>query len=126
MFTTEVVGVVALLSAMMILLSTIFSVGLNFSVQHFISYYIGKNDPGSLRGVVKEISIILILVSILAIVFMWFSSPAFAYLFFHTYRYIDIIRIMGFLVVANLGSSVTGGMVLGLQKFRVNALISIA
>ena len=125
-FTTEVVGVVALLSAMMILFSTIFSVGLGFGVQHFISYYIGKNDPESLRAVVKEISIVLILVSILAIVFMWFSSPAFAYLFFHTYRYLDIIRIMGFAVVANLGASVTGGMVLGLQKFRVNALISIA
>ena len=124
-FTTEVIGVVALLSAMMFLFSTIFSVGLNFGVQHFISYYIGKNDPESLRGVVKEISIVLILVSILAIVFMWFSSPAFAYLFFHTYRYLDIIRIMGFAVVANLGASVTGGMVLGLQKFRVNALINI-
>ena len=74
-FTTEVVGVVALLSAMMILFSTIFSVGLGFGVQHFISYYIGKNDPESLRAVVKEISIVLILVSILAIVFMWFSSP---------------------------------------------------
>ena len=48
-FTTEVVGVVALLSAMMILFSTIFGVGLNFGVQHFISYYIGKNDPESLR-----------------------------------------------------------------------------
>ena len=125
-FTTEVVGVVALLSAMMILFSTIFGVGLNFGVQHFISYYIGKNDPESLRAVVKETSIVLILVSILAIVFMWFSSPAFAYLFFHTYRYLDIIRIMGFAVVANLGASVTGGMVLGLQKFRVNALINIA
>ena len=125
-FTTEVVGVVALLSAMMILFSTIFSVGLNFGVQHFISYYIGKNDPESLKGVIKEISIVLVLVSILAIVFMWFSSPAFAYLFFHTYRYLNIIRIMGFAVVANLGASVTGGMVLGLQKFRVNALITIA
>ena len=125
-FTTEVVGVVALLSAMMILFSTIFGVGLSFGVQHFISYYIGKNDPESLRSVVKGISIVLILVSVLAIVFMWFSSPAFAYLFFHTYRYLDVIRIMGFAVVANLGASVTGGMVLGLQKFRVNALITIA
>ena len=125
-FTTEVVGVVALLSAMMILFSTIFSVGLGFGVQHFISYYIGKNDPGSLRVVVKEISIVLIIVSILAIVFMWFSSPAFAYLFFHTYRYLYVIRIMGFAVVASLGAGVTGGMVLGLQKFRVNALINIA
>ena len=108
-FTTEVVGVVALLSAMMILFSTIFGFGLSFGVQHFISYYIGKNDPESLRSVVKEISIVLILVSILAIVFMLFSSPAFAYLFCHTYRYLDIIRIMGFAVVANLGASVTGG-----------------
>ena len=74
-FTTEVVGVVALLSAMMFLFSTIFGVGLNFGVQHFISYYIGKNDPESLKAVVKGISIVLILVSILAIVFMWFSSP---------------------------------------------------
>ncbi len=125
-FTTEVVGVVALLSAMMILFSTIFGVGLNFGVQHFISYYMGKNDPESLRAVVKEISIVLILVSILAIVFMWFSSPAFAYLFFHTYRYLDIIRIMGFAVVASLGANVTGGMVLGLQKFGANGLINIA
>ena len=125
-FTTGVVGVVALLSAMMFLFSTIFAVGLNFGVQHFISYYIGKNDPESLRSVVKEISLVLILVSILAIVFMWISSSAFAYLFFHTYRYLDIIRMMGFAVVANLGSSVIGGMVLGFQKFRANALISIA
>ncbi len=125
-FTTDVVGVVALLSAMMILFSTVFGVGLNFGVQHFISYYIGKNDPASLRSVVKGISLVLMLMSILAIVFMWFSSPGFAYLFFHTYRYLDIIRIVGFAVVANLGANVTGGMVLGLQKFRVNALITIA
>ena len=98
---------------------------MNYGVQHFISYYIGKNDPASLRAVVKEISFVLIFVSILAIVFIWFSSPTFAYLFFHTYRYLVLIRITGFAIVANLGSSVMGAMVLGLQKFKVNALINI-
>jgi len=125
-FSTEVVGVVALLSAIMILFGTVFSVGLNFGVQHFISYYIGQNNLSALRGVVKEVSLLLLLVSIIAIVSMWFSAPAFAYLFFHTYTYLELIRIMGFAIVANVGMSVMGGMVLGLQKFRANALISIA
>jgi len=125
-FSTEVVGVVALLSAIMILFGTVFSVGLNFGVQHFISYYIGQNNPSALRGVVKEISLLLLLVSIIAIVSMWFSAPAFAYLFFHTYTYLELIRIMGFAIVASLGNGVMGGMVLGLQKFRANGLINIA
>jgi len=125
-FSTDVVGVVSLLSAIMVLFSVVFSVGLNFGVQHFISYYIGQNNPSALRGVVKEISLLLVLVSILAIILMWFSSPSFAYLLFHTYKYLELIRIMGFAIVAYLGTSVMGGMVLGLQRFRANALITIS
>jgi len=125
-FSTEGVGVVALLSAIMILFATVFSVGLNYGVQHFISYYIGQNNPSALRGVVKEISLLLVLVSIIAILFMWFSSPIFAYLFFHTYSYLYLIRVMGFAIVAYLGTGVMGGMVLGLQKFRANAFINIS
>jgi len=125
-FSTEVVGVVALLSAIMLIFATIFSLGLNVGVQHFISYYIGQNNHSALKGVVKEVPLLLVLVSIIAIIFMWFSSPAFAYLFFHTYTYLYLIRLMGFAIVANLGMSVMGGMVLGLQKFRANALITIA
>ncbi|MGC8582056.1 MAG: hypothetical protein ACP5MW_06950, partial [Thermoplasmata archaeon] len=40
-FSTEIVGAIALLSAILALFSIIFSLGLGTGVQHFISYYLG-------------------------------------------------------------------------------------
>ncbi|MEM3844606.1 MAG: hypothetical protein QXU98_02730 [Candidatus Parvarchaeota archaeon] len=41
-FSTEIVGAIALLSAILALFSIIYSLGLGTGVQHFISYYIGQ------------------------------------------------------------------------------------
>jgi O-antigen/teichoic acid export membrane protein len=42
LFPTEIVGVFALLSAILTLFQTIFTLGLSNGIQHFISYHLGE------------------------------------------------------------------------------------
>ncbi|MEM4071590.1 MAG: MATE family efflux transporter, partial [Thermoplasmata archaeon] len=70
-FSTEIVGAIALLSAILALFSIIFSFGLGAGVQHFISYYIGQNDVKAVKQIVIKMSMIAVLISIIAFAFIW-------------------------------------------------------
>jgi len=52
-YNTEIVGVFSLLSAIAFLFSTVFSLGLQQEVQHFISYHLGRGD-GMIRALVRK------------------------------------------------------------------------
>ncbi|MEM4137040.1 MATE family efflux transporter, partial [Metallosphaera sp.] len=72
-FSTEIVGAIALLNAILALFSIIFSLGLGTGVQHFISYYIGQNDVKAVKQIVIKMSMIAVLISIIAFAFIWIT-----------------------------------------------------
>ncbi len=124
-FPTQTVGAVALLSAIVNLFTIIFSLGLGTGVQHFISYYLGKKDANSIKEIIKKMSIIAILISLVSFLFLWFTAPVFATLFFHSYKYTIFLKVLGVVVFANVINQVIFSMLLGLQNFKSNAIRSI-
>jgi len=124
-FDTEIVGAIALLSAIFFLFSIIFSLGLGTGVQHFISYYIGRNDPNAVKQIIKKMSLVAVIVSIIAFLFIWFTAPEFAILFFHSLKYTIFIQVLALAILSNVINSVIYSILLGLQNFKANAIRNI-
>jgi len=124
-FTPEIVGVVALLLAIASLFNIVFSLGLGSGVQHFISYHLGRNEPEHIHKIIRRFSMIALVISIISLIFIWFSAPFFEYLFFHTNKYTLLIRFLGFDLFAMILNTILGGMLLGLQNFKSQAIRNI-
>ncbi|MGC9088499.1 MAG: MATE family efflux transporter, partial [Conexivisphaera sp.] len=76
-FSTEIVGAIALLSAILALFQIIFSLGLGTGVQHFISYYLGRKDPDAIGHIIKKMGLVSVLLGIFAFIVTWVSAPLF-------------------------------------------------
>jgi len=124
-FTPELVGVVAMLLAIASLFNIIFSLGLGSGAQHFISYHLGRNEADSIKRIIEKLSLLSVLVSLVALVFLWVTAPVFAMLFFHTEKYTLLIQFLGFDLMAMVLSSILGGMLIGLQNFKSQAIRNI-
>ncbi|MEM3252325.1 MAG: MATE family efflux transporter, partial [Thermoplasmata archaeon] len=93
-FSTEIVGAISLLNAILALFSIIFSLGLGAGVQHFISYYIGQNDAKAVKQIVIKLSMVAVLISIIAFAFIWITATEFATLFFHSLKYTIFMQLL--------------------------------
>jgi O-antigen/teichoic acid export membrane protein len=124
-FISQVVGAIALLSAMLNLFTIIFSLGLGTGVQHFISYHLGKNDAYTIKEIIKKMSLIAVLVSLLSCLILWIIAPPLANLFFHSYMYTIYLQVLSVVLIFNVINQVIFSMLLGLQNFKSNAIRSI-
>jgi len=124
-YSTEIVGVFSLLSAISFLFSTVFSLGLQQGVQHFISYHLGRGEDGMIRSLVRKFTAVGFLLSLAAFISLWFLSPAFALLFFHSYAYLDYLRLMDVELFSMVINNILFYMLLGLQSFRLNGILNI-
>lgn len=124
-FSAEVVGVVALLLAIASLLNIIFSLGLGNGVQHFISYYLGKNEYGKIAEFIRKFTLISVIIAALSVAFVYFSAPYIETLFFHTQKYLLLIRLLGLDLFAMILNVFLGAMLIGMQNFRAQAVRSI-
>ena len=125
LFSTQIIGVFSLLSAILLLFNSAFSLGLGTGLQHFISYHLGKGEGGKIRAIIKEFALLGIAISFLAFISLWILSPIFSELFFHTYDFLDYIRLIDVELVATVFNSFIFAILLGLQKFKMQAEISI-
>jgi len=125
LFPTEIVGVFALLSAIVTLFQTIFTLGLSNGIQHFISYHLGEKDESSILALIKKFILIGIFLSISAFLVLWITAPYFGIIFFHTLKYINYIRLIDIELFALLFNSFLGSILNGLQNLKKNASIVI-
>ncbi len=124
-FSTETVGAISLLSAILSLFTMIFSLGLGTGIQHFISYYLGKNDASRVKEIIIKMSIIGVFLGLISFLFLWFTAPFFSNILFHTYKYTTFLEILGIALISNVINQITFSMLLGLQNFKSNAIRSI-
>jgi O-antigen/teichoic acid export membrane protein len=124
-YTSELVGIVALLLAIASLLNITFSVGISYGLQHFISYHLGKGEFGIIRNLIKKFVVIGLGLSSASLVFLYFSSPVFAMLFFHSVKYVALVRFLGIDLFFMIMGTALSGILLGLQNFRSQAIWSI-
>jgi O-antigen/teichoic acid export membrane protein len=124
-YTSELVGIVALLLAITSLLNIAFSVGINYGLQHFISFHLGKREFGAIRDLIRRFSFIGLGLSTASLVFLCFSSPIFAILFFHSIKYVTLVRFLGIDLFFMVLGTVLSGILIGLQNFRSQAIWNI-
>ncbi len=68
--STTVVGAVALLSALISILSTVFSLSINSGTSHFIAFHVGSGNYGSARRVIRTSLALSTVMSFIALLFM--------------------------------------------------------
>lgn len=125
LFDTTSVGAIALLIAIVGLFNTLFSLGLEAASQHFISVDLGKKDPGSARRTILRIIMLSSIASLTGTIVLEIFSPQISVLLFHSSGYVFYLRITSFVLFATILFGIFNGILLGLQRFRASAIITV-
>ena len=125
LFNTASIGAIALFVAIVGLFNIIFSFGLSTASQHFTSFSLGKGDYASVRKTVYRILEISFGLSIASLVTLQFLAGEISVIFLHSTSYTELVRILGVVLFGNIMFGILNGVILGIQQFRLSALISI-
>ncbi len=125
LFNSTAVGAIALFVAIIGLFNIVFSFGLGTAAQHFTSYNLGKGDHASVRKTIEKIIAYGFMFSILGFVSLLILAPEISIVFLHSDGYIELVRILSVVLVGNVMFGILNGTLLGIQNFRLSALISI-
>ena len=125
MFSLPLVGVIALFTALIGLFNIIFSFGLVTAAQHFTSYGIGKGEWQSVTSNFYKIIRFGTFFSTMGLVTVFILSPFIAKVFLHTVVYSGLVKILGIVLFGNIVYGILNATLLGLQKFRLSAIINI-
>ncbi len=125
MFSTTAVGAIALFLAIVGLFNIVFSFGLGTAAQHFTSYNLGIRDYPSVRKTIRKIIGFGFVLSILGFLALLFSSREISLLFLHNPSYSFLVRLLSVVLLGNILFGILNGALLGLQNFRLSAIINI-
>lgn len=125
LFSTTAVGAIALFVAINGMFNIIFQIGLGSAAQHFVSFYIGRGDLGSAKKVVKKITSFGIVLAITSFVTVSIFSLNISMVFLHSATYIPLVRFLGLVIAGNVVFGVLNGSLLGMQKFKLAAILNI-
>jgi len=123
-FNTSDMGSIALFIAIIGLFSIVFSVGLNTAATHFISSNLASSHY-SVRTILLRILSLGIGASILGFAIVFALSSSISFLFFHSTVDYSMIRLLAIVLIGNILFSILNGAVLGFQRFRASAIISV-
>lgn len=124
-YTAQLVGTVALLLAITFVLNILFSFGIGYGLQHFVSYHLGRNEFASIRGIVVKFSTMGLGLALLSFVFLYITAPIFATSFFHSNEYVPLVRLLGIDLFFMVASTILSGILIGFQSFKSQALWNV-
>ncbi len=124
-YSTTYVGYVAIFIAIAGIFNTVFSLGLSQASQHFISFYMARQQYEKIRSFLRKGIFYALLMSILAMLSVLALAPYLSVMFLHTPADVTTVRILGMYVFFLLLSSILSGMILGLQRFRAGGKIGM-
>lgn len=125
LFDTTLVGAIALLIAITGLLSGLFSLGLGPASQHFISAALGKGDRGSARKIILRIFALSTIASLVGSAILVIFRFQISDILFHSPSYAIYVSYTAIVLFATNLFVVYNGILLGLQKFRESAIITV-
>ncbi len=117
-------GNIALFIAIIGLFSIVFSVGLNTAATHFISSSLASSHY-SVRTILLRIIALGIGLSILGFAVLFVLSSEISFLFFHSTVDSFLVKLLSIVLVGNILFSILNGAVIGFQRFRASAIISV-
>lgn len=125
-FNTSGVGAIALFVAVIGLFNIIFTFGLNAAAQHFTSYNLGRGDFPSVKMTIYKFIGYGVLLSFIGLISLIVLAPIISQVFLHSVSYTELVRLLSLVLFGNILFGILNGSLLGIQGFRVSALINIA
>lgn len=125
-FNATAMGAIALFMAILGLLGIIFSFGLGTAVQHFISYYLGAGDHAAVRSTIKKLLTAASALALAGLVLTVTLAGPVSVVFLHSYAYTGLVRLLGLVLLGSILFGMFNGALLGLYRFRLSAIVSIA
>ena len=126
LFSTSAVGAIALFLAIVGLFNVVFSFGLGTAAQHFTSYNIGRGDFAAVRKTFYKIVAFSFLLAALGFFTLFILSGNIAFVFLHSYSYTKLVELLSIVLFGNILFGILNGLLLGMQNFRLSALINVA
>ena len=124
LFDTTYLGNIALFIAIVGLFSIVFSVGLNTAVTHFISSSLYSPNY-STRSILTKILGLGIILSVLVLIIVFSLSDLISFTFFHNVSDSIYVKLLSIVLMGNILFSILNGAILGFQRFRASAIISV-
>lgn len=125
LFSTSSVGAIALFVAIIGLFNLIFSFGLATAAQHFTSYNLGKGDFASVKRTIYHLIMIGSLLSVAGLISLQILSREISVVFFHSPQFTELVRVLSVVLFGNIMFGILNGAILGIQQFRISAIISM-
>ena len=125
LFNTADMGAIAIFIAIVGLFNIVFSFGLSTASQHFTSYYLGKGDFPSVKKTIYRIIKYGLFLSLLGLLTLEILAGEISLIFLHSDRFTILVRILGVVLFGNVLFGILNGTILGIQQFRLSAIISI-
>ncbi len=125
LFSTTVVGAIALFVAIIGMFNILFQFGLGNAAQHFTSFHLGRGDVGSARKVIQKIVAFGFILSLIGFAFLFVLSSTISFAFLHSTAYTPFVRLLSIVVLGNILFGVLNGSLLGMQNFRLSAIINV-
>lgn len=125
-FPSNIVGSISLLIAILQLFPLIFSLGLGYGLQHFISYEMGNSNKQAISSLLRTAFKLSILISAISDTALVLTAPLLSQVFFHSRAYTAIIYLLALDVPGSVFIGFLNSVMLGLQKFRASGAIGVA
>ena len=125
-FLPAEIGAITLFAALIGLLSILFTFGLNAAVQHFTSYNMGMGSLTSVKITIYKFIAYGFILSFVGLITLVLLGPIISHVFFHSTSYRRLVRLLSVVLFGNILYGILNGALLGLQKFKLSAIINIS
>ena len=125
LFSTTSVGAIALFVAIIGLFNVVFSFGLGTAAQHFTSFNLGRGDYPSVKRTIYKILGFGFTFSFIGFLTLLILSSEISLIFLHSTSYGFLVKVLSIVLVGNILFGILNGSLLGIQNFRLSAIINI-
>ena len=119
------IGIIALSGAIVSFLTVIFSLGIDYGFQHYISYYIGKSDFSGARYIIRISLLLIVILSIIVFASGWIFSGPISIIFFHSIIFEPVVKLLGVYASLELYFMLIPSVISGAQKFVQSSILTI-
>ena len=125
LFNTTQIGAISLFVAIVGLFNIVFSFGLSTAAQHFTSYNLGRGDYASVKRTTYRILVLSASLSFAGFITLEALAGEISVIFLHSTGYTELVRLLGVVLLGSILFGILNGIMLGIQLFRLSAILSI-
>lgn len=118
-------GSVVILAAIAAIMSVAFSLGIGSGFLHFVSFYLGRSSPPTIRALIRASFFLALLLGVASALLTVALSTELSLGFFHTSAYSGTVELLAVFTGCATAFAILQSVVVGLQRFVAYATITI-